>query len=1323
MPRLEPVDYDPFAAKPPPRLEPVDYDPFTAQPQSTAPVPSGQESVPLPRPRPAEAPQPPVETVASAPIGAATVLGTDEPMVGPKVPVPDVAPLDDVKPRSKPWALSRGFWTGMTDQNPELAAQTLEGMAHLAPESFKETLMNASKNVNELRSVSPDYKPEAKSMWNVRNRAEALTWAGETIGQGLSSSVPSIALGLAGAAIGGATSGPVGATVGGVGGAAVPSAGLNYGEVYKALKDEKVDPKEAAKWAAAATVPITMLDMASLGPIIGKLGFGAVRQELARGIAKRVAVEIAKGSGREGITEAMQEGIKDATVSMKSDKKFFTPETAMGIIESGVGGALTGGVMSAPAGIPGGKTRTTNVGPDGVPIPEGAGVTPEQIQQQVAAAGVTGLINTPADPPPPGGPMTVNVGGTPTTVQTDPVSPPGTVPPTVVPSEDGVVTTVAVDPGVGVHPTVTSEVGSVPNVEPTAEVKADTIGSAPAEGFYSRVFNYVQEKGPTRATAQRWMAWVRRGEFTQEEVNDLGLNNYLKGIGPREKITKQDVLAHLDQNAITLEEIERRPLSDNERDQKREEIWMNLQGAAQGDPSMVQPLGTTWQYNQEHPVVTQAMAQLNQLDDIANWTQYERWTTPGRREAYVELTMHTPKRITQAVQETIPEPQGEVRYDPHGDPRYPWVAIVNGHEFNRTTREEVAHGELEEGLALARQNNNKGFREFTGSHYGVPGELFTMRVTIRRTKQGQPMAVLEELQSDIQQRAKKVGVLKPNPSYGYVPSLPFKQSWQALGFNRFLMWAAERGIRHVAWASAAEQMRRYPGGTTKEEQIRRRGMEQFYDREMLGMAKKWQKRVGATLGYQEVGGSKYTIQPGRPGGAAFEIIDVNNPGPRPAGIAYSYENAQEFVARNQDPPTMFRALTIPETGIDYIAQGMPTHAKEPVPTQGTVEVETSSGVSPLAIQQAEPLRKALEDMIRQLNVNVPITVKLMGNSVTKPVRYKTGQKAGQLYERVIPNAAGVAISWGNSKHEIRIAVGQHKTQANLWATMVHELGHIIDKTSYQQAPLAVRQAVDAAFDKYLASLGPTPTVGDMIRGRQNYINILDDPAWSIHNTIPMTQLSPSQQAYHLSKSEWFAEQVAKWGTSKVKPLSTVEKFFKGVGRKMLEMFNIAVVKYQLPAASGVEALHEWLDTQIEGDPTFYQDVMAETQNEGTVANAGQMEPEDTPAPQQPETLGGMDGINGIFNGNPPPDVRQGRAYADRFTWLHKWMMGVHQVAEQNPHIAPLAEYVETLRVASQIKQQIMIRAQEVWRKWNALGDKEGDAVAEYGLSNGCGDRG
>lgn len=254
---------------------------------------------------------------------------------------------------ARPWALTRGFVTGLMKQNPEMGAEAFEGFSTLAGETDHRPLGSVADSLREIAKQSPqDYAVDGMSMWNLPTVSDALTWAGETVGQGVASSVPSIATGVAGAVIGSRAGGKVGGIAGGALGSMTPSFMMNYGEVYKALKDAGVEKGRAAELGLYAAGPMAALDAVSVGPIISRLGgLSAAKQEVARNIAARIASEGMKGAGREGVTEAAQEAVKIGTVSLETDKPFWTTENVKQMVESGVGGALTGGAMGGVGGI------------------------------------------------------------------------------------------------------------------------------------------------------------------------------------------------------------------------------------------------------------------------------------------------------------------------------------------------------------------------------------------------------------------------------------------------------------------------------------------------------------------------------------------------------------------------------------------------------------------------------------------------------------------------------------------------------------------------------------------------------------------------------------------------------------------------------------------------------------------------------------------------------------------------------------------------------------------------------------------------------------
>lgn len=267
---------------------------------------------------------------------------------GPVAKPPAAAPAE-----GGPSAITRGFVSSLIQQNPELTAEFLEGMSHFAPEDLKPALTEAQSKLRGVASLNPEeYKARAGSMWDVKNVDQALTWAGENIGQMVGSSVPSFVMGTGGAMIGSRVGGRLGGIGGAIGGAASASYVQNYGDVYKELKDAKVDPKRAAELAFYAAVPMAALDSWNPAAIITKFGgFSQARKEVARGIASRVLAEAGKGAGREGITEAAQQAVEEATVALETGQPLLTVERGKKVVEAGVAGALGGGVMGAPGGM------------------------------------------------------------------------------------------------------------------------------------------------------------------------------------------------------------------------------------------------------------------------------------------------------------------------------------------------------------------------------------------------------------------------------------------------------------------------------------------------------------------------------------------------------------------------------------------------------------------------------------------------------------------------------------------------------------------------------------------------------------------------------------------------------------------------------------------------------------------------------------------------------------------------------------------------------------------------------------------------------------
>ena len=728
--------------------------------------------------------------------------------------------------------------------------------------------------------------------------------------------------------------------------------------------------------------------------------------------------------------------------------------------------------------------------------------------------------------------------------------------------------------------------------------------TTPVDGFYSPARRYVEEKGST-GTADQWRATLRNAPgVKEEELRDIGLDNYLAQ-NPG-KITKQEMLDFLDENAIRIEETAR-------------------------DTNALQD----------------GVLRIGRQDRA----QYEQYTLPGERKGYTELTFHMPTRnvegdntqrdfvgghytepnviaharvteredangVPLALIEEIQSdwhqqgrkegyrgeqfiftpPRAEIQHDPNGDARFPWRIMVDGQEWNRTTNERTAQVELEDRLdTLEAQARTKAMR-------GVP--------------QG-----------------------------------PFQTSWPELAFKRMLRWAADRGYRRVAWVNAAEQSRRYPGDVQRDA-----GMVQFYDKTIPSIAKRWAKRLGGTWGTTQVEG-----------------VDTNY-------------------------------IDLPAPAVELIQRGLPLYSaldEESKKRRPRVELDATMGVQ--ARQFGAEFGNAVQELVRRFALPIDIKITLHNGGVIQ-------FQGSDGRTRRISNALGLAeTNRGRTTGSIHIALGHHKNAAEVWATITHELGHIVMEHKFATAPAATRLAVRAAYDEWKTKTPATQNMQILVARRDNAVVALHNMR-RFSDTQTLAGYSPQQRQYWTSFEEWFAEQVARWATSSEKPITTVEKFFKALATTLRDILKAAKDKFGLPFEPS-KAMMDWLDSFHTDAPPFAQDAVTQAQAETLAENQKQMGPEETAVEQQPETVAAKEAIDKLFNGGPPKEVKEAVAYADKFNKIYKWALGIHQVADRNKHIQPLQEYTETIAVAQLTKQQIMIRAQEVLKAWNRLGETQADNVA------------
>lgn len=254
-----------------------------------------------------------------------------------------------------PGAFSRGFVHTLLQENPGALADALEGASYLlGDQEWAGGLRDTAVRIRAAAQAPAQYAPQSGGigdLWDNPSISRALTYLGESAGGAIGSTLPSMAGGTAGAIVGGRLAGKPGAAVGALGGATLPAGGMNYGGMYRALVDEGVKPEVAAKWAGAAAVPITALDVAPVAGWAERIAGQGAKQEVQRAFAKRILQEALKGGLAEGLTEGAQQVIQERVAADVTGTDFWTPERMRNILDNAIGGALAGGAFGGASGI------------------------------------------------------------------------------------------------------------------------------------------------------------------------------------------------------------------------------------------------------------------------------------------------------------------------------------------------------------------------------------------------------------------------------------------------------------------------------------------------------------------------------------------------------------------------------------------------------------------------------------------------------------------------------------------------------------------------------------------------------------------------------------------------------------------------------------------------------------------------------------------------------------------------------------------------------------------------------------------------------------
>lgn len=270
--------------------------------------------------------------------------------------------------------------------------------------------------------------------------------------------------------------------------------------------------------------------------------------------------------------------------------------------------------------------------------------------------------------------------------------------------------------------------------------------------FFSQVKRTVEEKGPTFATAEQWLATIKNAPGVKaEEVEALGLPEYLTN--KRGKISKADLVGFIEDNAITIEETTKAPKYD---------VDAEISG---------------------------------------NEAKYESHTLPGG-ENYREVLLRLPEQKAKSVK---PDAVAEVR--PNGRGGFDIYNALDNSLWITQEGQGMTQQEAEDQAGMINIQRTleaevKADPNFRGGHWSEPNVLAHFRLKDRQDTEGKRVLFVEEIQ-----RSRKADAKIPLFKTSW-PELAFKRILRMAadeGYDRVAWTPGSAQARRYEGTTAAGQ--------------------------------------------------------------------------------------------------------------------------------------------------------------------------------------------------------------------------------------------------------------------------------------------------------------------------------------------------------------------------------------------------------------------------------------------------------------------------------------------------------------------------------------
>jgi hypothetical protein len=374
----------------------------------------------------------------------------------------------------------------------------------------------------------------------------------------------------------------------------------------------------------------------------------------------------------------------------------------------------------------------------------------------------------------------------------------------------------------------------------------------------------------------------------------------------------------------------------------------------------------------------------------------------------------------------------------------------------------------------------------------------------------------------------------------------------------------------------------------------------------------------------------------------------------------------------------------------------------PVPA-GQVSLHLGLGLDPAVTNIAQGWADTAQRIMKTLGIDKRLIVvvgKYDASGMDTQFKADPGVWSGFVRDTVYSSG----FMTKNRKGDVILWLPANKSPNHFYHTWAHEFGHGLAFWSLSALDPKHQAQLYAAYRRHVLVYR---------RGKESQYQ-------QARGTSALNPFTPDD--YYKSFEEWFAEQVARWGSSSAKPLGRVAKFFRKVAKDIvfaLREFH----KFWGDAGKAEPVIQDWLDAVYMGRP--WSPGVRETLIEKTRAENAK---HGVNIPLQAESVKTGQVLATFHSGAPPSNAATPgnhtlgaiRAQFDKFNWLMKWGFGYHQVAQENMHIPEVQLYTEGMRMSRLDVNNIMADAERILkqfmrplRRQKTKGKSQADRLADF----------